>query len=292
MKRVVIIYNPVAGWMRRGRLKRLLVLLRKAGCSVVMRRTTAPGDATKFAVEATTGGGVDAVIVAGGDGTVNEVASGLVGTDVPLAVAPLGTANVLAHEIGIGNSVRRAAEAVLSNRTIDVMPGTVGGRLFVLMASFGVDACAVDAVDRRLKRATGKLAYAVSALSAIWKGRHQSWTAQWDGRTVSGGLILATRASRYAGAFLVAPEARLEEPMLHVIVIPSTGMGGFIRYGVAMALGRLHRADGVKIFSTDQIAFTQPEGQPVQADGDIVGAAPVRVGIYGKPVRILVPRSY
>jgi hypothetical protein len=92
------------------------------------------------------------VVAAGGDGTVNEVANGLLGSDLPLAVMPTGTINVLARELGLGRSVQQVAHAILEGRVGLVWPGLANGRAFLLMAGIGFDAAVVAAVSPPLKR--------------------------------------------------------------------------------------------------------------------------------------------
>ncbi|RDD62225.1 diacylglycerol/lipid kinase family protein [Ferruginivarius sediminum] len=115
--RVAVIHNPVAGWRRRRYLRRVIDALRERGCEVRLRRTTAPGDAHAFAAEAE---GCDVLAVAGGDGTVNEALNGLAGRHVPLSVIPLGTANVLAHELGLPRRPVALARAIVEGRCVPV----------------------------------------------------------------------------------------------------------------------------------------------------------------------------
>jgi len=105
-RRVAVIYNPTAGWRRRWRFRRVLNGLTALGCSLSVFETTTRGDAESFA-QALDTEAFDAVAAAGGDGTVNEVANGLAGRGLPLAVIPLGTANVLAAEIGMPGRIHQ-----------------------------------------------------------------------------------------------------------------------------------------------------------------------------------------
>ena len=99
-RRVLMIYNPTAGMGSGRRLARVLKCLLRLGAVVTVRRTARRGDAERFASEASPAL-FDVIAAAGGDGTINEVINGLAGSGLPLAVIPLGTANVLAAEIGV-----------------------------------------------------------------------------------------------------------------------------------------------------------------------------------------------
>ena len=161
--RLTVIFNPTAGARRGRRLEATLRILRDEGCALDLRQTKAAGDAARLA-RAIDPTATDLVVAAGGDGTINEVINGLVeggGASAPpaLAIVPLGTANVLAAEIGLGTSPRAIADAVLKGRTVSLSLGEANGRLFALMVGVGFDAQVVRHVDLALKRRIGKAAY-------------------------------------------------------------------------------------------------------------------------------------
>ena len=150
-----MIFNPSAGARRRRRLERVLVLLREAGCDVVLYETRARGDAEAHA-RGLDPAAFDAVVAAGGDGTINEIINGLAGIELPLGLVPLGTANVLAAELGLDQAPRAIAHGILSGRTMRAFPGILNGRRFAMMAGAGFDARVVEGVDLRMKRVVGQ----------------------------------------------------------------------------------------------------------------------------------------
>ena len=164
--RILVIYNPVSGRRNKARLDRVLTRLCEAGAQVTVRETGGPGDAETYAREA---GNFDVVAVAGGDGTVNEALNGLgtLGGKTPrgktpaLAFIPLGTANILAHELGLPRSAWGLAETILVGERKVVRPGRANGRLFLLMVAAGFDARVVAGVDTGTKRVLGAAAYVV-----------------------------------------------------------------------------------------------------------------------------------
>ena len=144
VRRLLVIHNPVAGWRRVERFRRTVQQLEHHGCAITERATTGPGDAETIASAA---GEVDVVVVAGGDGTVNEVLNGLMqrpGDPLPLAVIPLGTANVLAGELGLPIEPEGVARAIAHGRTVTAHLGQARfdgqARRFALMAGAGFDA--------------------------------------------------------------------------------------------------------------------------------------------------------
>ncbi len=165
---MLVIHNPTAGRRRLRRLRAILLHLAKAGCEATVRPTAARGDAETLARQAAAEGW-DVVAVAGGDGTINEAVNGLYGSRVPLAVIPLGTANVVAAELCMPLDPAAIAEVIAGSTVQDIYLGTANGRRFVMMAGVGFDARVVEAIPARVKRALGKGAYVLMSWPA-WCG--------------------------------------------------------------------------------------------------------------------------
>lgn len=286
--RVAVIYNPVAGFWQRGRLKTFLKHLRAQGHEVLLRRTEGPGHATLIASSLPLDS-VDAVVAAGGDGTINEVANGLIGRPIPLAIAPLGTANVFAFELGLGLKLRQAALLPSQGAVAEIFPALAGERGFLLMVSAGPDARVVATVSSRLKRYTGKLAYVVAAVREIARNKNTVIDVTVDGTAHRAGLVIVTHASHYAGPFVIAPETRLCDNSITVMLLAGTGWRALMRYAVAMVSNRLARQHDVTILKARSVRIDGPPGQPVQSDGDLIGHTPVDIVLGQRPLQILVP---
>jgi diacylglycerol kinase family enzyme len=170
---MLIIVNPHATTVS-DRLKNLVVYALQGRYDVETVSTEAQNHATEIGREAVNGG-YDIVVAFGGDGTLNEVANGLAGTDVPVSVLPGGSTNVVARTLGIPNDVVDATEHLLSladafnPRKIDV--GDINGRLFVFACGVGLDATVVQRVDSHpaLKRRAGHYYYAWAAVSGFYR---------------------------------------------------------------------------------------------------------------------------
>jgi diacylglycerol kinase family enzyme len=172
-KRMLMIVNPYATTVS-DRLKNLVVYALQGRYEVETVTTEAQNHATEIGREACHGG-YDIVVAFGGDGTLNEVANGLAGTDVPVSVIPGGSTNVVCRTLGIPNDVVEATEHLLSladdfrPRKIDL--GDVSGRRFVFACGVGLDATVVQRVDSHpaLKRRAGHYYYAWSAVSGFYR---------------------------------------------------------------------------------------------------------------------------
>ncbi|HKY94843.1 MAG TPA: diacylglycerol kinase family protein, partial [Kiloniellales bacterium] len=162
-RRLLVVFNPTAGARRRRRLDRFLRAVAAAGAEVTLCETTAAGDAHAFALAAREDD-YDALVVAGGDGTINEAINGLLqrlpgAPALPLGVLPLGTANVLACELGLPLTPERAAAVILAGQRRLVSLGEANGRAFALMVGVGFDAAVVAGISPRLKRLLRQGAY-------------------------------------------------------------------------------------------------------------------------------------
>lgn len=288
---ILVIHNPVAGWWQRNKLRNYLKELRKAGRRVIVRKTTGPGDATFIAAEVDPRQ-VETVVAAGGDGTIREVADGLAGSGVRLAVLPLGTANILALELGLGLSPRAAARATAHANEGIGFAGLVDNRRFLLMVSAGIDARVVSRTSSRIKRYVGKAAYAIAAIQELLRPR---WggpiTAIVDGEEISGDLIIVTRAQRYAGPFIIAPEADIRGRRLFVVAPQGRGFWAMIRYAVALFTNRLPYLSDVIVREAKEVRLTGPEGHPIQVDGDGMGTLPVTIHCDQSPITLLWPQK-
>ncbi len=163
-KTFLIILNRRAARIRMDRFEDVLGRLDAAGARYEIVETRAAGDAARHMAGAR---GVNAVVVAGGDGTINDAIQGYNADSPPLGLIALGTANVLSHELGIGTDAARIAETLLRGEPLAIWPGQVGKRRFVMMASAGFDAHVVRNLNRSLKQKIGKFAYAVVALQQL-----------------------------------------------------------------------------------------------------------------------------
>lgn len=296
-RRFLVIFNPVAGRNARARLDRALIALRRLGAVVELRETAGPGDAERFARTAVFAD-FDVVAVAGGDGTVNEVVNGLADSNLPLAIFPFGTGNVLAHEIDLPRHPARLALIATQGEARPIWLGEVAStgvsdRRFVLMAGIGFDAQVVEGLDLELKQRTGKFAFVWSILKRLWRYRPLRYDVIVEGsgapQSFRPASVVATRGHYYGGRFVLAPKARLSDPVLYVVMFMQTGRWAALRYLVALALGVLHRLPDVKTVAAHAARFVTPTGAPVQIDGDILAHQPATIRIADRPLLLIHP---
>lgn len=290
-RRVLLIHNPVAGHRHAKRLAAVIGHLCRMRCPVTIVDTHRRGDAERLAREASPED-FDMVVAAGGDGTINEIVNGLVSGrgGLDLGILPLGTANVLAHEIGLDLADDHQIAAIIaggSPRSIHL--GLANGRHFALMAGVGFDAHVVETISRAPKRPNGKMAYVVEGMRRALDYDFPKLEIRADGRTFEGAMAVACKGRYYGGPFVAAPGARLDEPKLHICVLPKSGAAGAMRYGLALPMGRLAALPEVQVIAAENIVIRGQRGAPVQGDGDIVARLPVEISISRQMVNLVMP---
>jgi len=300
-----VIRNPTAGRRRRRLVDAVVQHVRAAGWTADVVDTGAAGDARRLA-EACDAGRYGVIAVAGGDGTINEVVNGLARrceTAPPLAIVPLGTANVLAHELGVDSSAATIARTIMSGRAVLVQPGEASGapaadgdpRCFSLMAGAGFDAKVVAGVSTLLKRRFGKAAYVWRSLIETRKYRPVRYAVEIDGARYEASSVIVARGRHYAGPYVVAPAALLSEPLLHVCLFERWGRLHTLRFGLALLRGRLSHAGGYRVVAGRDVRVSvlndagEVRRQPVQIDGDDAMTLPVSFSLSSGTVRLLQP---
>ncbi len=292
-RRLVVIHNPAAGQRQRRRLGAVLHHLGEAGCAIDLYPTVRRGDAEAFAATVSRSA-CDVVVAAGGDGTVNEVVNGLMAAPGPvprLAIVPLGTANVLAHEIGLDIRPAAIAAAITHGTPRSIRLGVANSRYFVQMAGVGLDAHVVAHVSLALKRHTGKGAYVAETLVQLFRYGFPTLRVTVDGTVHHACTAVVCNGRYYGGPFIAAPEARLWRGGLEVCLLTGGGAWNAARYGLALLQGRLSRLPDVQVVHGSHILVEGPDGLPVQGDGDIIARLPVAISVGDASLEVMQPCS-
>jgi YegS/Rv2252/BmrU family lipid kinase len=251
---------------------------------------TGPADARRVCAGIESASENPLVIVAGGDGTVNAVVNALTPGRATLAVLPVGTANVLALELGItslADGIRRIARGMTRPLAVGLVEGEDGfSRRFLLMAGIGLDGEVVRGVRMGEKRLFKKGAYLLSALRCLlaWQGGRFPLLA--DGRTVECHSVIICNAARYGGNRILMPGADISEAVLDLFCITTESRWSYLRLFTSLLAGRPCRAGDVTRLRATQIEVGGDRA--IQLDGDYFGPAPVRVSTIAGFARIIV----
>jgi diacylglycerol kinase (ATP) len=296
---VCLIYNPVAGTVYRHpeRLRNAIAHLRRHYGDVQLMPTEGPKHADQLARECAIAG-ARLVAVAGGDGTINEAASGLIGSHVPLAVIPAGTANVLAMEVGIGSNTARAAERLIGYVPARIAVGCVERaglplHYFLAMAGAGLDARIVTEVSSATKRNWGKLAYWGAGFGQLGR-RIDSFPVTVGNGAYRASFFLASRVKNYGGDLEVARHASLLRNDLAIVLFEGESSFRYIKYLGGTVLNQLQGMSGVHLLHATQVEIAAGENAPthVQVDGEAAGYAPVKLGVVPDALTLMVPPAF
>ena len=316
MLKATILFNPNSGPRRRdAELDRAIGIIQSAGVHTELTVCRSSQEATmnaRFAVAA----GSDTVFACGGDGTIHDVIQGLAGTQVALAILPFGTANALAHDLGIPLRPSAAARAVVKGniRRIPLghieyrdFEGNPAQRYFTVAAGVGVDAHLFYKLNRDFKKNTGMAAYYLKAWN-LWAThrmrRFEVEYANGSGAKHQASLteLLAVRI-RFFGNILreLVPGASLDCPHLRAVMCRTDSRNAYLRYVTSALLGRQWNIDGIDLVSCSEVVCQLPESARdevnkndrvyVEADGELLGRLPVRMTMQPDALSIVVPAA-
>ena len=291
---MLVIYNPTAGRRRVRHLWSVLDVLVAHGVRLEVAETRSAGHARSLAHEAVRCG-IRLVVAAGGDGTIAEVADGMAGSDSRLGIIPLGTANVLAHELRLPFAVLDVASMLVSDQVMTLWPGiarsAAGSRLFVQMLGIGFDAHVVHHISRPIKRAIGRGAYVVQTLRELPRYRFETMQVAVDGVVHQAGGVIVCKGRLYGGPYMLAPEASSGAPGFSVVLFKQAGIGSALLAGAALPLNLMARLPGVIRLRASDIAFSGGHGMLAQSDGDPAGSTPLHVTDAISPIAVVVGRT-
>jgi diacylglycerol kinase (ATP) len=305
LKNSLLIYNPAAG---RGSAKRERQVraaareLRAAALDVELTPTSGTGTATELARQAARAN-YSLVLACGGDGTINEVANGLVRSETTMAVLPGGTANVLAKELRLPHHPVRAARQLKSwkPRRIALGKATWPGpkaesptehRYFVCVAGVGFDAYVIDKLARSSVVAFGAAAYAWEAIRQLFRYSFPRFVAQVNGREVRAAFAAIARTRRYAGWIPMAPRRDFFSPDMTLCLFKSSRRQRYLAYAAAALLGRHSRLRDVEEIETSRVSFTAEDDHTLiyfELDGELAGRLPVTLEVVPDALTVLAP---
>jgi len=300
-RNTVFIYNLWAGrFGRQGSALagRITAILTASGHNVTVAPTAGPGSAGAIArrhIER----GADLIVVAGGDGTINEIAEGMVHSNVPLAVLPAGTANVLATEMRLGSGRVQAARRLEDCRPQRISVGQVTcngagvSRHFVSMAGIGLDAQIVRHVNGDLKAQTGKLAYWLAAWSLV-ASRLAEFHVEVDGRQRKCSFALVSKVRNYGGDFRIAPSVTLLDDRFEVVLFEGRYAVRYVKYFAGLVVNRLVGMKGITVMRAESVKLFSTGGRQVyvQTDGELACHLPAELRIVPHALTLMVPADY
>jgi YegS/Rv2252/BmrU family lipid kinase len=269
-RRVAVVFNPATGGGKGEERKRdTQAALEGAGLDVLWLETTredpGQGQTAKAVAE-----GVDLVMAQGGDGTVMACVTGLAGTEVPLAVLPGGTGNLLATNFDIPADLEGAVEVALDGDRVRLDVAALDDDRFVVMGGVGFDAAMLRDADPRLKERLGAVAYVLSGARHLRRRATRFRLALDDRPPVerTGQGVLVGNLGRLQGGLPVMPDARPDDGLLDVAVLRTRTLLDWLTLAVRVLARRPGRDPQLELFQARRVEISCDRPQPVERDGD------------------------
>src|SRR6266571_4569985 len=292
----VIIANPTSGNggfpLQTRRFDETLAFLRGHGWKVDLWYTQAAGEGEQLARKAVIQK-ANLVIAAGGDGTINEIIQGLVGSETALGVLPNGTVNVWARELGIPLDDMRARSVLVNGQTRRIDLGCVNGRYFLLMVGIGFDGEVTHIVEGKPLKRLGVLGY---TLAVLWLGpgyRGFPVVARIDGYVVKTRAlqIFAGNTQLYAGAVKFTWQAKCDDGLLDLCIVRKRNLWGRLEVARDFLLRREQRRLWVRYDTFKTLKIETPEPIPFQIDGEAAGYTPAEFSVAPGALKVIVPQK-
>lgn len=270
-----IAVNPDAGGERKRLVETVAALLTARGRKVIVEEAATPGDISRIAQTTR----ADALLVAGGDGSINKALRGLLARPAPrpaLGIIPQGTVNVLRRELALPLESEALAEIFARGNTKPLHVGLANGQPFALMASGGVDAAVIEAVDLALKKKIGRLAFAVAAAKIFLRGNFPRIEAKTDEETLCARWVVVTKSRRYGGPFVINSAADVTKPGLTLVALTEISPRAALALARYFLTGRLDDAGCIRKIAVTRVTLGAAD-VPAQIDGDFLGRGPVEI---------------
>lgn len=290
----MLICNSEAGrqrWRRPHQIQAVERELESNGKGVVTYHTTRAGEGATVARNAVDGG-AELIVVCGGDGTINDVVCGMAHSEVPLAVLPGGTANMLARELGLPLDIVAAARLISKSVPRRLALGSIGQRYFVLMVGVGFDAHVVRNVNGHWKKLFGMAIYVMEAIRQLVLDPPRAFILSAEQRRHEVTFACISRAQFY-GPVRMVREANLLSDQFYVYGFCSKNPFRYFRYLLAIMTAQHTRLPDFCGFPAqkvhcEQIA-TNANRISLQVDGEFAGELPCTIEIVPDALTLLMP---
>jgi YegS/Rv2252/BmrU family lipid kinase len=303
-RRAFVILNPAAGQVAVDAVRQALARVFSsqgdgtAGATdeavYKLHETSPEEDLAGLVRSAVEQGGYDLIVAAGGDGTVSAVANGLVGTETPLGILPLGTANVLARELGIPIDIEGACRLLVEPHTVRAIDAMkVKDRCYLTQVGVGIDALMIRDTKREAKQRFGRIAYLWTAFTRLLGFQPRLFLLECDGRPIrarASQVVVANCGILGQPPFRWGPDIRIDDGRIDVCIVRARTLWDYVTLARLVVLGQHKQSPNVRYLTAkDRVAIATQRPLPVQADGEIIGETPVEVTVVPRALRVVVP---
>jgi diacylglycerol kinase (ATP) len=308
--------------------RHMVSLLAARGIEAEACATAGPDDATRLARDAVNNG-VEIIVSYGGDGTLNEVIQGIAERRAALAVWPGGTSNVVARDLRMPFAIERLADVIAAGKTTRIALGLAMGagdsqieslieatavganedttsrlsdanrppapgprpphRYFVMMAGIGLDASIARSVNKKLKRHAGEFAYWVTGLKHLFTWPADRFTITVDGQRFESALAIIGKGKGYGGGMTVTPNARLDEPLFEVYILPPLKSNLAYLRALSACMRGQPETSGATMVKGRRVEANSSDAPWVEADGEVIGPLPMTFEVVPNALTLIVP---
>jgi YegS/Rv2252/BmrU family lipid kinase len=273
------------------RLDHAFELLKAAGFELVPKRIKKPRDLAKVIHEYQKS--VDFVVIGGGDGTLNGAVDALVETGLPLGVLPLGTANDLAHTLGLTADLEHACSVIADGRTRRVDVGCVNGKHFFNVAGIGMSVEVTKQLTREVKKRWGVIAYLIAASRVLRHLRpfRAEIRAGGEVHRVHTLQITVGNGRYYGGTLAVADDAAIDDQWLDLYSLEIKHWWEILPLLWALKSGKLRDKSSVRTLRGREFEVIASRRRPINADGELLAHTPATFRVVPRAVTVFVPRE-
>lgn len=295
--KVKIVLNPYANrWAAKAQVPQIEAAFRAAGIAYDLTVTAEVGEGIPVTEEAVRAG-YDAIVAAGGDGTINEVVNGLIraaapgNPTLPLGILPLGTANDFSDMAGLPRDLKTAVQTIRDRHTWLIDAGRVNDYYFINNSAVAMEPM-VTLENIKMKRFSGELRYIVALVRALVKLSAWQMEIAWDGGGYEGpGYLLSLCNTPRTGGFYMAPEAVMDDGLLDFVFAPEVPKRTVLAVLLRLLRGTHVYHPVVTYGRTTRLSLTSQPGTPLHADGEIIAEAVTVIDYQVLPdqVNLIVP---
>ena len=298
VKKILLIINPNSGQGKKdiGIIRKYFT---KKKCQLDIIHTEYKGHAAEISKKYSSDDTYDVIVGAGGDGTINEVITGLIGSDKKIGIIPWGTGNVFAREMNIPLKTKKACKVILKGKPVKIDIGRSNSGYFFLMCSAGFDAYTIKHTESlKIKKIFGKFTYIIGGIKAVLKYNYPLINVEFDdGSTEIGVFILISNTARYGSYFTISPDATPVDGFFDVYIYRLPGKFNLLKLLFQIILNAFTGTNKKIILKEGmykkarKLVLKSESNVLSQLDGDIHDLLPLKINLIPQAVNIVLPKK-
>lgn len=290
-EKITVIANPISGGQRNRQGVRDYVYdyFSRNGNQCTLRETSRRGEARDFALRAVADRD-DLVIVIGGDGTINEITTGLVGSEVAMGLIPAGSGNGLARTLGIPLNLEKACRLISTGNAVKIDAGKANNHIFALVAGVGFDAKVGKRFDEYDKR--GAVGYFYAGAKELLLYRPDQIKISFDDKSfeINPFVVAVANGQQYGNNAIIAPDAKLNDGLLDITIVHHTNNFRLLKALPKLFSGKLDEYRHAEFYKTKFVRIERNAPGLLNIDGEPVLEDPVvEISVLPRSLKIITP---